>query len=384
MAHWFRLEDHPGIYRDEMWGRFKAYADVLERDARGHVHRRQITKTFREGEEVDEDGNPVGALWAASQWKSQRWAETALRREQAKDVTVSDLFDRFVEGRPLRPSTLNVYRYVFGKHIAPVLGAWSLRNLDLDAVDRWYRDLDAGPEAKAKAARLLRGLTSFAHRRGLIPADPARVLTVTTSGPRALLPNEIPDADAVMRLADEVGDRYRALVLLLAYGGLRIGEAVALRVDRVDFKRRRIVIDSSATEVGGVLTFGKPKTTASVRSFKAPRFLIDALRDHVRACPTETGFVFSAPDGGPLRPGNFRRRVFDTAVERAKLRGLHVHDLRHFCASTLAAQGASATEIAARLGHSNSATTARVYLHLLSARDDRLADLQDQAWRNRS
>jgi integrase len=46
----------------------------------------------------------------------------------------------------------------------------------------------------------------------------------------------------------------------------------------------------------------------------------------------------------------------------------------------LASQGASATEIAARLGHSSSSTTARVYLHLLSARDERLAELQDQAF----
>ncbi len=153
-----------------------------------------------------------------------------------------------------------------------------------------------------------------------------------------------------------------------------------MRVDRVDFKRRRITVDSSATEVGGKLTFGRPKTAASIRTFAAPEFLIDELRRHVEAYPTASGLVFSAPDGGPLRPGNFRRRVFDPAVARADLRGLHLHDLRHTAASTLAALGASSTEIAARLGHSSSATTARVYLHLLGARDERLANLQDEAY----
>jgi integrase len=111
-----------------------------------------------------------------------------------------------------------------------------------------------------------------------------------------------------------------------------------------------------------------------------PSFLADALQEHVASFPTETALVFSAPDGGPLRPGNFRRRVFDPAAERAGLAGLHLHDLRHACASTLAASGASAFEIAARLGHANAALTQRVYMHLLEARDARLADLQDEAY----
>jgi integrase len=376
---WHRVEDYPGIYRDDLFMRYKAYADVLQRDSRGTLHRRQITRTFREGE-ANADGNVVDALTAAARWKSARWAETTLQREHAKDLTVDDLFDRFVASRPLQPSTLSVYRYVYAKHIAPRLGSWSLRHLDLNVVERWYDDLKAGPEARAKAARLLRALTSFAYDRGMIPADPARILIVSGTGPRALRPDEIPDRAAVLRLADEVGERYRGVVLLLAFGGLRIGEAVALRVDRVDFRQRRITVDASATEVGGRLMFGKPKTSASVRTFAAPRFLVYALRDHVQKYPTQTGLVFSAPDGGPLRPGNFRRRVFDPAVERSGLRGLHIHDLRHACASVLAAQGASATEIAARLGHSSSSTTARVYLHLLSARDERLAELQDRAF----
>jgi integrase len=376
---WYRVDEHPGIYRDDSFVRYKAYADILERDSRGTLHRRQITRTFREGE-ADEDGNPVDALTAAARWKSARWVETTLQREHAKDLTVADLFERFVASRPLQPSTLNVYGYVYGKHIAPRLGSCTLRNLDLTAVERWYTDLEAGPEARAKAARLLRALTSFAYDRGMIPADPARVLTVSGTGPRALRPDEIPDRAAVLRLATEVGERYRALVLLLAYGGLRIGEAVALRVDRVDFRQRRITVDASATEVGGRLTFRRPKTPASVRTFSAPRFLIDALQRHVDTFPTAGGLVFSGPDGGQLRPGNFRRRVFAPAIERVGLDGLRIHDLRHACASVLASQGASATEIAARLGHSSSATTARVYLHLLSARDERLAELQDQAF----
>lgn len=155
-------------------------------------------------------------------------------------------------------------------------------------------------------------------------------------------------------------------------------------MDRIDFLRRRVTIDQSASEVNGRLIIRPTKTGASTRTFTAPTFLVDLLASHVERFPTETGLVFSAPDGGKLRPGNFRRRVFDTATERAGVAGLHIHDLRRSAASHLAAGGGTAVEIAARLGHANPALTQRVYTHLLEARDQRLAEQQDEAWGGRN
>jgi integrase len=397
MARWLRLEDarkltrdpwmramlskdRPGIYADEQVTRLKVFYDVLERDARGRLHRRQRTRTFRIDDEHEIDGERVDALAVAIDFKSRRESEVALQRVRAHDVTLGDLFEQYMTTKEHRPSTASNYRYSWAKHIEPQLGGYALRNLDVPAVEAWARDLDAGPEAKAKAARLLRALTSFAHRRGMMPTDPGRVLVVPASRARALRPDEIPTKADVERLAEEVSDRYRAVVLLLGLGGLRIGEAIALRVDRIDFDRRRITVDASASEVGGVLTFGKPKTHAGERSFTAPSVLLDALREHIERYPSDSGLVFTAPDGGPLRPGNFRSRVFDPAADRAGLGGLHLHDLRHTCASTLAAAGASAGEIAHRLGQANVAVTQQVYMHVLRSRDEALAAMQDEAW----
>lgn len=375
-------DDIPGLYIADTLDRYKVWFDVLERDARGDLHRRQRTATFKRGEPYDVDGEMVDAWTAAKRYRIDRKIEVTLQREQAKDVTLADVFDLYVRSRQLRESTASVYRYLFDKHVAPQLGGWSLRNLDLHAIERWYADLEAGPEAKAKTARLLRSLTAFAYRRGMIPTDPGRVLMVTASRVRSLRPDEIPTGEQVAALADAVGERYHALVLLLAFGGLRIGEAVALRVDRVDFTRRRITVDASATEVSGRLVFGSPKTAAGVRTFAAPRFLIDVLREHVERFPSDRGLIFTGPNGAPVRPGNFRRRVFDPAATRSGLDGLHLHDLRHTAASTLASHGASATEIAHRLGHASAATTQRIYLHLLASRDERLAEMQDEAHRS--
>ena len=68
------------------------------------------------------------------------------------------------------------------------------------------------------------------------------------------------------------------------------------------------------------------------------------LADHLaRYVPDNpTALVFSSPDGAPLRNGNFRRRIWHSAVEQAGLpQSLRIHDLRHTCASLLIAAGAN-------------------------------------------
>ena len=381
--------DIPGVYVNEAATSYRVTYTAVERRPNGRKLKRQRTRNFHRDRTYEpvqlpafgwiDEPNALQAAWA---FKLKMDEAARAGRSQPSDdaLTVADVFERFMTSKERRPKTVEGYRLTFAKHLRPTIGSWLVSELDVHAVERWHADVDAKPTAKRAATQLLKAVTSYAVRRGMIAQDPARVLSVPQANVRALAPDEVPTREQVAKLADAVGDRYRALVLLLAYGGLRIGEAVALRTDRIDVDRRRITVDASATEVNGHLVTGPTKTGAGTRTFTAPTFLVSAIRDHVEAFPTSTGLVFSAPDGGQLRPGNFRRRVFDPATKAAGLDGLHLHDLLHTAASTLAAQGASATEIAARLGHSNAQLTQRVYLHLLASRDERLAELQEEAY----
>jgi integrase len=67
------------------------------------------------------------------------------------------------------------------------------------------------------------------------------------------------NADQLQRLVDESGN-YRSLVLLLGVGGLRWGEAIALRVCDVDFLRRRVELHRNAVYVGGGFAVGSLKS----------------------------------------------------------------------------------------------------------------------------
>jgi integrase len=73
---------------------------------------------------------------------------------------------------------------------------------------------------------------------------------------------------AAQRYAD-----YRLVVLFLAYTGLRWGEMAALRVRRVDFLRRRVLVAESVTPVGGEMVWGDTKGHER-REVSLPRFLV--------------------------------------------------------------------------------------------------------------
>jgi integrase len=100
--------------------------------------------------------------------------------------------------------------------------------------------------------------------------------------------------------------RYRALVVVGAYGGLRIGELAGLRRARVDLLR----------------------------------------------------------GGGPLQVRSFRARFWVPATRAAGVNGLRIHDLRHTAVALWIAAGATPKEVAVRAGHTSVSFTLDRYGHL--------------------
>lgn len=167
-------------------------------------------------------------------------------------------------------------------------------------------------------------------------------------------------AAAVPTIADQ------ALILVLAYGDLRWGEAVALRRGRTDVLARRLKIAEAATEISGRLAFGEPKTHRR-RIVQLPGFVAEVLGRHLEDRPADPEtLVWVAPKGGPLRYNPYHRRVWDRALAEAgpDFEEVTPHVLCHSCASLMRAQGADASEIQAQLGHRSPVVTMSVYTHL--------------------
>ncbi len=235
--------------------------------------------------------------------------------------------------------------------------------------------IDCPPTVQV-AHRLLSRVLSQAVTDGLIPANPAakaRPPRPERKAPRVL------NAMEVEALAAAIDPRFRAMVLLAAYAGLRLGECAALRRGRVDVLRRRVSVTEALAEVRGRLMLGPTKTGAS-RTVAVPAFLASELAAHMAEYlrtrdPEGTELMFTGPDGGPIRRTNWRRPVWMPAVTAAGIEPAPgFHDLRHTSAALAIAEGAHPKAIQARLGHASIRTTLDVYGSLFPTLDVELAD----------
>jgi integrase len=168
--------------------------------------------------------------------------------------------------------------------------------------------------------------------------------------------------------------RYRALVLVAAFGGLRWGELAGLRRKRVDLERGTVTVAEQLLEVNGAFSVGLPKSAAGRRAVSLPAVVVEALGEHLRSYTAKSpeAFVFLSSQGTHLRRSNFNRRVWQPATRAAGVEGLRVHDLRHTAGTLATAAGGSLREVMDRLGHSTTVAAVR-YQHVMADRDAAIA-----------
>jgi integrase len=260
-------------------------------------------------------------------------------------------------------------------HIHDRFNAVQLTSIDRVVVETWVAELTAKGLAPATIhkcvqilAKALRGAVE-SQMIAMNPCDRVSLPRIEREEMRFLAPTEVAD------LADAMDRRYRAMVLLGAYGGLRLGEMLALDASRVDLLHRRVDVAVTLYEVRGQLMVNPPKTRSGRRSVPSPRVVADALAEHLEG-RTE-GPVFCAPEGGPVRASLWRRRFWAPATTKAGVAPLRPHDLRHTAVAMWIAAGASPKEIAVRAGHSSVVTVLDRYGHLLPGTEDRVTDALD-------
>ena len=174
--------------------------------------------------------------------------------------------------------------------------------------------------------------------------------------------------------------------------GLRQGEALALRWKDVDLEFGELHIRATLQRFDGQWAFPEPKSKQSRRRIPLPATAARALRDHrarqwaerlkAGALWEDWDLVFATHTGGPLSARNVVRS-FKEVLTKHGMRQQRFHDLRHGCASLLAASGASLSEAKEILGHSQIAITANLYIHIYekAKRDamDRMDDVLARA-----
>ncbi len=168
----------------------------------------------------------------------------------------------------------------------------------------------------------------------------------------------------LQRLIAATAPEWRCGMMLLAYGGLRIGELLGLQWDDVELGAARVLVRRQLA--GDTGTLRDTKTAAGRRFVPLRPAMVTELRNWKLACPKgPMNLVNPNRDGGPMNHFNFRSRIFRPALRRAGLRRVRVHDLRHSCASAWLAAGAPIAEVSRALGHASPLVTMGVYAHAI-------------------
>jgi len=300
------------------------------------------------------------------------WLDPAHGKVRVGDWAAQWLADQV----QLKPSTFARYELILRKQVLPTWERMPLSKVTFADVGVWVQELSASHLSAAsvrQAHRVFSLLLDHAVHDGRLARNPAKGVRLPRVSPAHMV---FLTHEHVDQLAKACAP-YDTLVHVLAYTGIRWGEAAALRVGRVDLERRRLSIDEATSEVGGKVIFGTPKTHKR-RVVPFPAFLAGPLTELIDGRgPGE--LLFTAPGGGVLRNTNFRSRVFEPAKADLGLGALRIHDLRHTAASLAVAAGANVKVVQRMLGHASAAMTLDVYTGLFADDLDSVAERLDVA-----
>ena len=259
-----------------------------------------------------------------------------------------------------RPRTIVNIQGRLDNHILPKFGHRAVASIQPAEVRAWVAGLAArlAPSTVKATFRTFGQIMRTAELDGLIRRSPCTGVELPAEGTHEEM--HFLGPEQVAALADAHADRYRAAIYTTAYTGLRAGELWALKLPRVDLTRRRLEVVEALSEVNGRLIVG-PTKTRTRRTVSLPAFLVEMIEEHINRFSSSKGYLFTAPEGGPIRHRNYMTRHFYPAVETAGLpKSLRFHDLRHSHAAILISQGANPKQIQLRLdmGRSGRPSTA--------------------------
>lgn len=313
----------------------------------------------------------------SGEWSAHE-TQTAARRKVARAETVGAYAQSWLDtrfnrhGEPLRPRTRAEYERLLAGPLAGLMGE-RFQAITPEVVRQWYTEqITSGRKTQgARAYGLLKAVMETAVQDGRISSNPCMIRGAqnATTG-REVKP---PTTDELNTIVEAITERFRAMVLVAAWGGLRFGELTELRrKDLTILRGEDDEVQAILVRVERAVTYtpkdghqiGKPKTAAGVRNVALPPNVFGPVLDHLAAHtgPDAEALLWPAADGvSHLAVGTWAKH-WAPARAAAGRDDLPFHGLRHFGATRFAQTGATLKELQARLGHTTAAAALR-YQH---------------------
>jgi integrase/recombinase XerD len=315
--------------------------------------------------------------WTRANREVQKWEAAERPSERETPVTLEEAWEKMLadlEARKLSPSTIGKYT-LLKRQMTAYGEPRSLINVtafDLDTLSQFRATWKDGPRTAAKKLERMRAFFRFAQKRKWVPDNPASDLRA----PRVSLCPTMPfTREEMLRILAAIDNykgefptrgvenalRIRALVLLLRYSGMRIGDAVSLTSDRIAGTRLFLYTQKTGVPVNTIL----------------PDFVLKALDATPRT--TEKHFFWDGTSSLETIVGSWRKRLVKL-FNLAKVSGGHAHRFRDTFAVELLLSGVPIERVSVLLGHQSVRITEKHYSPWVRSRQDQLeADVRN-AW----
>jgi integrase len=251
-------------------------------------------------------------------------------------------------------------------HIGPELGQVPVSQLDLRRVQEFVNKISPGRSGK-QVENIVLTLTGMLRHASKWDKDvkPISVSDLTMPAKVKSKPRFY-EVEELKRLIAAASEPLKTILIVLVLTGLRINEALALRLEDLDFKRKLISVRHSA--YNGQL--GTPKTEASVADLHMPPYLEKVLREFILSDyyrKNDLGLLFCNCKMRPYSDNKLREKMLRPLLRQLEMYspGKVFHAIRHTAGSVMLESGASIVNVQKQLRHSAASTTLNIYSHVL-------------------
>ncbi|MDY3037706.1 MAG: site-specific integrase [Eubacteriales bacterium] len=339
---------------------------------------------------------------------SEKEAEKALARfyiecedgkvRRESNMTVSELSDIYIEEyvkRYLKQSNMKVVTPAI-KRLKEAMGHRKINKLTRLDVQRWVNSMSEpqpkkndkvlSPKSVRNYYSILSGMMNFAVQMELIDNSPCHNIRLPRNQKKEARYYNKDEVALFLQALENVSEhelKYKAVVYVALFGGLRNGEIMGLNWDDLDEDERTISIHRTRYIKKGGIYEDVPKTQKSIREITLPDNVIALLKElKVQQMKEQlilgnkwenSPAIFKNSMGNHMHP-NATAKWLRKFLKRNDLPYISMHGLRHTHTSLLAYLNTDKLVISRRLGHSQLSTTLNIYTHIFEEPDKQIAD----------
>lgn len=335
-----------------------------------------------------------------SKFKTKKEAELALARlkieisngqyKKIQAETYQEVYDLWIKvyEKTVEESTYVKTVGIFRNHILPAMGAYKIDKINVAIcqrhVDEWMEKLVNGDKTKSYASLVMR----FAIKYGYIQTNPFDLVDLPRQRKKSSTKRQTENFYTKEQLREflecaEKQPNYKVYTFfrLLAYTGMRKGEALALTWEDINFKDNEISINKAVGQGKSQRLYIKPTKTGTERTIKmdeATMIILKEWKKKQQQAYLMLGYntlqknqlVFSNTKNSFIQPTKTNDWL-KSIISKSDLPSITTHGFRHTHCSLLFEAGAKIKEVQDRLRHSDVKTTMDIYAHVTaSAKED--------------